>query len=103
MKISTTAAAAASVNVDLLAVAVTKPVRLEGAAAEFDRTLDGAISRLVKANEIRGDAGQMTVLHTPPVAGIRAKRVAVVGLGRRDGADAESLRNAAGVAVRMLA
>ncbi|HET6848784.1 MAG TPA: leucyl aminopeptidase [Gaiellales bacterium] len=103
MKISTSAAAAASANVDLLAVAVTKPVALEGAAAELDGALDGAISRLVKANEIRGAAGQVTVLHTQPGDGVRARRVAVVGLGSRERADAESVRNAAGAAVRALA
>jgi len=103
MKISTSAAPAASANVDLLAVAVTKPIVLEGAAAELDSALDGAISRLVKANEIRGAAGQVTVLHTQPGDGVRARRVAVVGLGRRERADAESVRNAAGAAVRALA
>src|ERR1700751_5307293 len=72
MKISTTAAAAASANVDLLAVAVAKPVKLEGAAAELDRALDGAVSRLVKANEIRGGAGQVTLLHKSPGGGGRA-------------------------------
>ena len=65
MKISTTAASAVSANVDLLAVAVTKPVKLEGAAAELDGALGGAISRLVKANEIRGAAGQVTVRLSP--------------------------------------
>jgi leucyl aminopeptidase len=103
MKISTTAAAAASANVDLLAVAVVKPVKLEGAAAELDRALDGAISRLVKANEIRGGAAQVTLLHTSPGGGVRARRVAVVGLGARARADAEAVRNAAGAAVRALA
>src|SRR3954454_1801066 len=101
MKISTSAAAPATANVDMLAVAVAKPVALEGAVAELDRTLGGAIGRLVKAGEIRGAAGQVTVLHTEG-QGVRARRVAVVGLGKRNTADAESVRNAAGIAVRSL-
>jgi leucyl aminopeptidase len=102
MKISTSAASATSSNVDLLAVAVTRPATLDGAAAELDRALDGAIGRLVQAGEIRGSAGQVTVLHTQ-ASGLRAKRVAVVGLGTPAKADAEAVRNAAGAAVRSLA
>jgi leucyl aminopeptidase len=102
MKITTSAAAPASANVDVLAVAVTKPPSLEGAAAELDEALGGEITRLMKAGEIRGAAGQLTLLHTQ-ARGVRAKRVAVVGLGKPASADAESVRNAAGVAVRSLA
>src|SRR4051795_9177481 len=102
MKISTSAAAPATANVDMLAVAAAKPVALEGAVAELDRALGGTIGRLVKAGEIRGTAGQVTVLHTEG-EGVRARRLAVVGLGKRPTADAESVRNAAGAAVRSLA
>ena len=101
MKISTSAAAPATANVDMLAVAVAKPVALEGAVAELDRALGGTIGRLVKGGEIRGAAGQVTVLHTEG-QGVRARRVAVVGLGKLATADAESVRNAAGAAVRSL-
>jgi leucyl aminopeptidase len=102
MKISTSAASPDAATVDLLAVAVTKPVVLSGAAAILDDALGGEISRLVKAGEIRGSAGHLTLLHTEG-RGVRAKRVAVVGLGSADKADAESIRNAAGVATRTLA
>ena len=102
MKISTSTAAPATANVDMLAVAVAKPVALEGAVAELDRALGGTIARLVKAGEIRGAAGQVTVLHTEG-QGVRARRVAVVGLGKRPTADSESVRNAAGAAARSLA
>ncbi|HEY0387435.1 MAG TPA: leucyl aminopeptidase [Gaiellales bacterium] len=103
MKISTTAGSPAAANVDLLAVAMSKPVSLDGAAAELDRAMDGAISRLVKANEIRGGAGQVTLVHTAPGSGVRPRRIAVVGLGPREKADDEAVRNAAGAAVRALA
>ena len=48
MKISTSAAAPATANVDMLAVSVAKPVALEGAVAELDRALGGTIGRLAK-------------------------------------------------------
>jgi leucyl aminopeptidase len=89
------------VAADLLVVPVTKPVELSGAAAQIDQALDGAIAKLVKAGEVRGAAGQVTVLHTDG-QGVRAKRVAVVGLGSLQKADSEALRNAAGAAARSL-
>jgi leucyl aminopeptidase len=89
------------VAADLLVVPVTKPVELAGAAAQIDQALDGAIAKLVKAGEVRGAAGQVTVLHTDG-RGVRAKRVAVVGLGSPQKADSEALRNAAGAAARSL-
>ena len=101
MKITTSAAAAASANVDLLAVAVRRPVELSASAAALDEALGGEIRRLIRAGEIRGTAGQVTVLHTGGTA-VRPRRVAVIGLGQRDKADAESVRNAAGAAVRTL-
>ena len=101
MKITTSAAAAASANVDLLAVAVRRPVELSASAAGLDEALGGEIRRLIRAGEIRGTAGQVTVLHTGGTA-VRPRRVAVIGLGQRDKADAESVRNAAGAAVRTL-
>src|SRR5262249_62054945 len=101
MKITTSAAAAASANVDLLAVAVSRPVDLSATAAALDEALGGEIRRLIRAGEIRGTAGQVTVLHTGGTA-VRPRRVAVIGLGQRDRADAESVRNAAGAPVRTL-
>jgi leucyl aminopeptidase len=101
MKISTSAASPDAAPADLLAVAVTKPVTLEGAAAALDAALGGEIARLVKAGEIRGAAGQVTLLHSEG-RGVRAKRVAVVGLGSPAKAGAESIRNAAGAATRAL-
>jgi len=102
MKITTSATDPASANVDLLAVTVTKPASLERAAAALDRALGGAIGKLVRSGEIRGAAGQVTVVHTERDAGVRARRIAVLGLGSPGRADAEAVRNAAGAAARTL-
>ena len=58
-----------------------------------------ASPRLVAAGEIRGGLGQVTVLHTEG-AGVRALRVAVVGLGQADAAGADQARQAAGAVAR---
>src|SRR6185503_18859618 len=99
--ITTSAAKPTSVQADLLAVAVTKPLELSGAAAELDAALGGEISRLIKAGEVRPGAGAVTVLHTEG-RGIRAKRVAVVGMGPADRVDADAVRNAASAAGRAM-
>jgi leucyl aminopeptidase len=101
MRLSTSGSGPAAVAADLLVIPVTKPVELTGAAADVDTALDGAISRLVRAGEVRGSAGKVTVIHTEG-RGLRAKRVAVVGLGPAARAGAEELRNAAGAATRAL-
>ncbi len=72
----------------------------EGALAAADKALDGAVSRLVVQGEIKGKKNEVTVIHSPP--GLAAARVAVVGLGKRDEADVDGVREAAAVALRVL-
>jgi leucyl aminopeptidase len=83
MRITTSTTAPERAAADMLAVAVGKPASLSGAAATVDAALGGAIRRLVDAGEIRGAKGQVTVVHAD--GGVRAKRVAVVGLGTSPG------------------
>jgi leucyl aminopeptidase len=83
MRITTSTTAPERAAADMLAGAVGKPARLTGAAAAVDDAMGGAISRLVDAGEIRGAKGQVTVVHAD--GGVRAKRVAVVGLGSSPG------------------
>ena len=83
MRITTSTTAPERAAADMLAVAVGKPARLAGAAAAVDDAMGGAVSRLVDAGEIRGAKGQVTVVHA--AGGVRAKRVAVVGLGSSPG------------------
>jgi leucyl aminopeptidase len=83
MRITTSTTAPERAAADMLAVAVGKPVSLTGAAAAVDAALGGAIGRLVDAGEIRGGKGQVTIVHA--AGGVRAKRVAVAGLGKTPG------------------
>ena len=99
MRITATRTALESTPGDMLAVAVTKPVELSGPLAILDKALDGQIAALVKAGEIRGGLGQVTVLHTEGSA-VRAARIAVVGLGPAADAGPDQARQAAGAAAR---
>src|SRR4051812_28575761 len=100
MKISTPASSPDAVTADMIAAAVPSPPRLEGAAATLDQALGGQLSDLIGAGEIRGAKNQVVVVHTG--GRIRAKRVAVVGLGAAEKVDAEAIRNAGAAACRAM-
>ena len=99
MRITTSTTAPERATADVLAVAVGKPPSLTGAAAAVDRALGGTLGRLIESGEIRGARGQVTVVHA--TGGVRAKRVAVVGLGASPGP--AEVRLAAAGAVRAAA
>ena len=73
MRITTTTTSPLRAAADILVVPVSKPPLLEGAAADVDKALGGALKRLIDTGEIRGARGQVTVLHTD--GGISARRI----------------------------
>jgi leucyl aminopeptidase len=97
MRVEVSEAAPGEVEADLLAVAAYEG-GLTGGAAELDALLDGRLARLASDGELTGKLGTVAVLHVD--GGLRAGRVAVAGLGRRDAADADALRTAAAAAAR---
>ncbi len=76
---------------------VTEP---GGATGAVDKALDGAISRLIKEGEIKGNQGSISLLHT--MGKIAPQRVVVVGLGPADKLDAQVVRQVSGDAARYL-
>ncbi|MCX7912025.1 MAG: hypothetical protein N2506_03570, partial [Dehalococcoidales bacterium] len=72
----------------------------EGEAASVDRALGGAISRLVEKGDIKGKAGEVTILHS--LGKLPAERIAVVGLGKRNELDANKVRAATAEVCRYL-
>jgi leucyl aminopeptidase len=99
MRITTTTTSPLRAGADILVVPVSKPPLLEGPAAEVDKAVGGALAGLIDAGEIRGTRGQVTVVHTG--GGVRARRVAVVGLGEAPAAD--DVRHAAALCARAAA
>ena len=61
--------------------------------------MGGTLQRLIDAGEIRGARGQVTVVHTD--GGVRARRVAVAGLG--DSPAADDVRHVAALCARTAA
>ncbi len=73
--------------------------RLSGVLADIDKTLGGAIERLLKQGEIKGKAGEMTTLHT--LGKLPASRVMIAGLGDKKSLDSAKVRQAAATACRL--
>jgi leucyl aminopeptidase len=96
MRITTANTSPLRASADVLVVTVAKPPTLEGVAAEIDSALGGTISDLIKAGEIRGARGQVTLVHAG--SGVRPRRIAVAGLGKAPEGDA--VRHAAAAAAR---
>lgn len=76
---------------------VTEP---GGATGAVNQALGGLLRRLIQQGEIRGELGQVTVVHNPGQNGLAAERVAVVGLGKRAEFGLEAVRVASASAVR---
>ncbi|HXU23242.1 MAG TPA: leucyl aminopeptidase [Tepidiformaceae bacterium] len=69
-----------------------------GATGAVDAALDGAISTLIAQGDIRGKAGELTMIHT--FGKMPAARVLVAGLGKAESFDVDAVRNLAGNIVR---
>jgi leucyl aminopeptidase len=72
--------------------------RLNGPAAAVDRALNGRLRDLLKSGEFEGKLNQAVLLHTS--GRTPAKRVLVVGLGRKKDARVDYVRQAMGTAVK---
>lgn len=73
---------------------------LQEEAAAVDRALQGAIRDLLKSGEFQGKSNQTVLLHTQ--GQIFAKRVLLVGLGKKKDAKLDSVRQAMGTAVKRI-
>jgi leucyl aminopeptidase len=87
-------AAPGALEADVLAVPVEEPARpLSGAAAWVDGRLQGRLTELAQAGDIRGEEGAAALVHVDGELG--ARRVAAAGVGPRSRLDADALRTAA--------
>ncbi|MEO6713665.1 MAG: M17 family peptidase N-terminal domain-containing protein, partial [Mycobacteriales bacterium] len=95
---------AASLSVDVLVIGAHQrrgAAALSAAAAPVNTALGGKLARTLADLGFRGGAG--STVQVPTFGAIKAKTVLVVGLGDAATSSAESLRRAAGTAVRALA
>ena len=88
---------------DVLVVGQWEGEAFEGVTVEVDRLLDGALSEaagFADAADLTGKKGEVHVFFTR--GKLAAPRVAVVGLGKREEAGAQTIREASGTALRKL-
>ena len=71
-----------------------------GATGAVDKALGGAITQLIRDGEIKGSAGETTLIHT--LGKIKPRRVLVAGLGPRDKFDVQVVRRVSAEVVRFL-
>jgi leucyl aminopeptidase len=81
---------------DFLAIAFFEGEPASAAAREA--RLERAAARLFESGDFAGEANELAILYAPE--GGPASRVALLGLGKREKADLESLRRAVGAAVK---
>ena len=71
-----------------------------GATGAVDKALGGIITQLIKDGEIKGSAGETTLIHT--LGKIKPSRVLVAGLGPQDKFDVQVVRRVSAEVVRFL-
>jgi leucyl aminopeptidase len=72
----------------------------EGALKELDERAGGAVSELLGTDEMRGKQGDMVYIHNP--GQIRARRLLLVGAGKREEFSFDTIRKVSGTAARFL-
>lgn len=101
MEMAVVAAGIAGVEADAILVNVFEGVdSLAGETAAVDEALDGAISWLMAQGEIKGKAGENTVIHS--LGKLPSARVVVAGLGKEVDLKLDGIRGTLGDTCRML-
>ena len=95
----------AGIETELLAVLATDTQTAKGPDAKLqpvlltsDEKILAAAAAVLSSGEFKGGSNETVLLHAP--AGLAAKRLLIVGLGKQAKATVHSVRNAAGTAVR---
>jgi leucyl aminopeptidase len=72
----------------------------EGALKELDERTGGIINEMLGTDEMRGKQGDLVFIYRP--GNIRAKRLLLIGAGKREDVNFETIRKVAGTATRFL-
>jgi len=99
MQVRISSDAATKAAAQAVVVPIFADCKLDGAAAEIDTLLGGAIAEILTSGEISGKASEYSLVH---VSGQRFRLVLVVGLGDRAKFRPAALNTYAGTALRYL-
>ncbi len=99
MKVTVTVAPLASVEADALVVGLyAEESKLRDAVAKLDKAIGGQLGEVLTAERFQGKPAQATYVHTG--GRLPARRLVVVGLGKRADVTLETVRRAASAGVR---
>jgi leucyl aminopeptidase len=89
------------VEADALVVTIYEGEKAdEGALKEIDERTGGTVSEVLGTDEMRGKQGDMVYIHNP--GQIRARRLLLVGAGKREDFSFDTVRKVSGTAARFL-
>lgn len=89
-----------SFDTELIVVGMFTPPELSSRLKKVDEKLYGAVSRVLKRKEFEGEYGQNRLIST--LDKIPAKNILLLGLGKKEDADLELLRKAAGLSAKIV-
>jgi len=93
----------AGANADALAVPVFKGEKAStGVLKDLDKLTGGLVSSVMRAEEFKGEAGQIAFLRFAANNGTRASRLLLIGAGEKNDYKAPSVAAVAGTATRFL-
>jgi leucyl aminopeptidase len=95
----------AGIETEVLAVVAGDAQTAKGATPELilltgDLAVKAAVAAVLASGEFKGGANETLLIHAP--AGLAAKRLLIVGVGKLSKATAHSVRSAAGTAIRFV-
>jgi leucyl aminopeptidase len=100
MEYFTTTSKASKRATDCVIIGIYERGKLGAGAADIDGASKGEIRRLIKSGDLSGSLGRSLVLSN--VAGVKASRVAVVGLGKASAFGATQFRRALAAAIKSI-
>lgn len=100
MEFSVTTASPANRRTDALIIGIFERRRLTSAAETIDEAAGGHVRAILAGGDMDGKAGTTLMLYNVP--GVKAKRVLLVGCGKRGDFDLRALRRASETAARAL-
>src|SRR5712675_815313 len=90
-----------SIEADALVVSVFEgETATEGILADLNKRTNEIVANVIGPDEMRGKVGDMVYIHRPE--GLKAKRLLLIGIGKREDVTTETIRRMAGSAVRFL-
>ncbi len=88
------------IECDAIIVDIYEKTDKTTSVAAADAALDGAIGQLIESGEIKGKLGEVTLIHT--LSKMKAQRLAVLGLGKKEDLTIDKVRGAVAGACRRL-